>query len=204
MSPAPLVLASGSPRRAALLAQAGIAFVVDVPAVDEDGRTARAVAAGEIPAAIGMALARAKAEAVAARHPGARVLGADTLVVLDGALLGKPRDPDEALAMLSRLSGRSHEVITGLALVEPGGEVRTAFEATAVTFSPWPAAARAAYVAGGEPMDKAGAYALQGAAGAFVVRLDGCPTNVVGLPLDRVRRLLGLSGMPDGDPGPSP
>lgn len=186
----PLILASGSPRRAEILGRLGIGFEVVVPGVDEDSLTAGLVAAGATPVAIALALAVAKAEAVAALHPESRVLAADTLVVLDGALLGKPADAAEAHSMLSRLSGRSHEVITGVAYLDPPDGLRTTFESTAVTFVRWPAAARAAYIAGGDPFDKAGSYGIQGPAGGFIERIDGCPSNVAGLPLARVRDLL--------------
>lgn len=188
---APLVLASASPRRAELLRTAGFTFDVLVAAVDEDRLTADLALAQAAPSAIALELALAKARAVSAERPDARVLGADTIVVLDGELLGKPRDAADAGRMLSRLSGRAHEVVTGFALVGPGDapDVR-GFEATTVTFARWPAEARAAYVASGEPFDKAGAYGIQGAAGAFVERVDGCWFNVMGLPLARIRPLL--------------
>jgi septum formation protein len=183
---APLVLASASPRRSALLAAAGFAFTADAAELDEDALFADV----RSPARRAMLLARAKAEAVARRHAGALVLGADTMVVLDDEILGKPEDEAEAIRMLSRLSGRSHEVVTGLALVRPSGAVATAFASTAVSFARWPAGALLAYVRAGEPLDKAGAYGIQGGAGAYVERVDGCFFNVVGLPLERVRALL--------------
>lgn len=186
---APLILASSSPRRAQILATLGVPFIVEPAAVDEEALTLAHGAAA--PSALAMALARAKALEVAARHPGARVLGADTLVVLDDTLLAKPADEAEARAMLARLSGRSHEVITGVALVYPGGRCAAGCESTVVTFAPWPAAAVAAYVASADPYDKAGGYGIQGPAGAYVTRIDGCFFNVVGLPLARVRSLLG-------------
>lgn len=188
---APLVLASSSPRRAALLRSAGFEFEVVAAPVDEDAITADLAAAHAVPTAIALELASAKAAAGAALRPGARVLAADTLVVLDGELLGKPKDAADAERMLTRLSGRSHDVVTGFALVEPGGGgLRRGFETTTVTFARWPAAARAAYIAGGDPFDKAGAYGIQGPAGAFVERVDGDYSNVMGLPLVRVLALL--------------
>ena len=190
MSAPPLVLASGSPRRKALLAGAGFAFDVVAAPVDEDELTATLAAAHAVPSAIALELARAKAAAGAALRPDARVLAADTLVVLDGELLGKPRDAADAERMLSRLSGRAHEVITAFALAEPGKETRVGFETTTVTFARWPAGARAAYIAGGDPFDKAGAYGIQGPAGAFVARVDGDYTNVMGLPVARIAALL--------------
>ncbi len=187
----PLVLASASPRRAALLRTAGFAFDVVAAAIDEDAITADLALASWVPSAIALELARAKAAAGAALRADARVLGADTIVVLDGELLGKPKDAADAARMLSRLSGRSHEVVTGFAILDPGGNVRArGFESTTVTFARWPAEARNAYVASGEPFDKAGAYGIQGAAGAFVERVDGCWFNVMGLPLARLVPLL--------------
>lgn len=188
---APLVLASGSPRRAALLRSAGFAFEIVRAPVDEEAITADLAAAHAVPSAIALELARAKAAAGAALRPDARVLAADTLVVLDGELMGKPGDAADAERMLSRLSGRSHDVITGFALAEPAaGAMRSGFETTTVTFARWSAADRAAYIAGGDPFDKAGAYGIQGPAGAFVVRVDGDYANVMGLPLARIVALL--------------
>jgi septum formation protein len=186
---APLVLASASPRRAELLAMLGIPFTIEPSRVDEEALTQ--AHRTDAPAALGVTLARAKALEVAARRPGARVLGADTLVVLDGTLLAKPANPAAAREMLARLSGRSHEVVTGVAVVEPDGSIAEGFAATVVTFARWPAAAVAAYVASGAPFDKAGGYGIQGLAGAYVERIDGCFFNVVGLPLSLTRRLLG-------------
>jgi septum formation protein len=187
---APLVLASTSPRRAELLSLAGVEFEALAAPVDEDGITADLAAASAVPSAIALELALAKGRAAAALRPGARVLAADTIVVLDGELLGKPRDPAEADLMLSRLSGRGHEVITAFVLVEPDGTERAGFESTMVHFARWSAAARAAYVSGGEPFDKAGGYGIQGPAGAFVERVDGDWFNIMGLPLARVLALL--------------
>jgi septum formation protein len=183
----PLVLASASPRRARLLGEAGFEFEIVPSTIDE-----RAVGAGQVsPSRHAVAVALAKAREVLGRRPEACVLGADTMVILDGEALGKPRDADEALWMLSRLSGRGHEVITGLALVgEPGAAERTAVETTAVRFLPWPAAFLKWYAATGEPLDKAGGYGIQGAAGAYVERVDGCYFNVVGLPVPRLLRLI--------------
>lgn len=187
----PLVLASSSPRRAALLRSAGLEFEIVAAPVDEEAITADLAAAHAVPSAIALELARAKSAAGAALRPDARVLAADTLVVLDGELMGKPKDAADAERMLTRLSGRSHDVITGFALAEPHrGATRRGFETTTVTFARWPAAARAAYIAGGDPFDKAGAYGIQGPAGAFVERVDGDYANVMGLPLARVLALL--------------
>ena len=183
----PLLLASTSPRRAALLTAAGIAFEVEEPGVDE------ALVGDPIasPSRRAVVLALAKARAVAARHPGRIVVGADTLVVVDAESLGKPRDAAEALWMLSRLSGATHEVVTGVAVVGPGGEEAAGFATTLVEFGRWPAAALRAAAASPSVLDKAGAYGIQEVAGAYVVRLAGAQDNVAGLPVWLVRRLLG-------------
>ena len=187
-----LVLASGSPRRADLLARAGYEFTVDVPDLDEDALFPEVLS----PSRRAILIALAKARAVAPRHPDARVLGADTLVILGDQVLGKPRDADEAVWMLSRLSGTSHEVVTGVALVGgPNGE-GTGFAATRVTFGRWPSAALLAYARSGAPLDKAGGYGIQEAAGAYVTDLGGCYFNVVGLPVSVVVRLLAETARP--------
>ena len=208
MSDAPLVLASSSPRRAALLRSAGLTFEIVPAPVDEDALTADLAAAGAGASAIALELAAAKARAGARLRPDARVLAADTLVVLDGELLGKPRDAADAERMLTRLSGRSHDVVTGFALSEPGGELRRGFETTTVTFARWSAADRAGYIASGDPFDKAGAYGIQGPAGAFVERVDGDYANVMGLPLARILALLraptALSAMDDSSGATKP
>ena len=185
-----LVLASGSPRRADLLRAAGYEFDVEIPAIDEDA----VLADVQSPSARAMGVARAKAEAVFARRPDRVVIAADTLVVLGEEVLGKPLDAAAALWMLSRLSGASHEVVTGVAVVGPGAIARTAFAATHVTFARWPSADLVAYARSGAPLDKAGAYGIQEAAGAFVEGVNGCYFNVVGLPLSRLARLLAECG----------
>jgi septum formation protein len=185
-----LVLASGSPRRAELLREAGIPFLADPAHVDEATR------AGEAPEAYVQRLAVDKARAVARRHPERVVLAADTTVVVDGTVLGKPADREDAARMLRLLSGRDHLVLTGVCLVvPPDGAVHTDIAATTVAFKPLDAAEIAAYVDSGEPMDKAGAYAIQGGAAPFVRHLDGSYSNVVGLPVSLVRgmcRALGI------------
>lgn len=180
--PVPLILASASPRRADLLTAAGFAFVVRSAEVDES------LVAGEAPEAYVRRLALAKAQAVAAA-PGEVVLAADTAVVVDGEVLGKPVDADDAVRMLGRLSGRSHDVLTGVALV---GDGRTIVEVarTAVRFHDLTASEMAWYAATGEPYDKAGGYAVQGLASRFVAAIEGSHSNVVGLPVDLVYRLL--------------
>ena len=178
----PLILASKSPRRSELLAIAGIPFTVRAPEVEEIR------APGEAPDAYVRRLARAKAEA-AWENRGEIVLGADTIVVVDQYVLEKPRDQADAVAMLRLLAGREHMVITGICLRHPGG-VEVDSSATRVRFAPLSEAEIAAYVATGEPMDKAGAYAIQGLASKFIERVDGCYFNVIGLPLSQVYRYL--------------
>jgi septum formation protein len=178
-----LVLASASPRRAELLASAGFEFQVDPVDVDERPRP------GEAPAACVQRLAAEKAAQAARRHRGSVILGADTVVVADGLILGKPADDREAAGMLARLSGKSHEVLTGVA-VQAGERQLVAVEQTIVYFLPLSPDDIAWYVASGEPRDKAGAYAVQGLASRFVTRIEGSYSNVVGLPVARVCQLL--------------
>jgi septum formation protein len=175
-----LVLASQSPRRAEILRQAGIPFLVRAAPVDETPL------AEETPEDYVRRLAEAKARAVAAR-PGEIVLGADTTVVVDREMLGKPADAAGARRMLTLLSGRRHEVMTGICL-RRGDEQILDRAVTAVWFAPLSAWEIDAYVATGEPMDKAGAYAVQGAASKFIPRIEGCYFNVVGLPIALVYR----------------
>jgi septum formation protein len=181
--PLPLVLASASPRRAELLRLAGFAFAVADADVDETPHP------GEPAAIYVRRLAEEKAAAVAARQPGAVVLGADTTVVVDGDILGKPADDGEAVAMLRRLQGRAHEVLTGVAVVAPDGCDSTVAR-TRVWMAPMSEGEIAAYVASGEPRDKAGAYGIQGRAARFITRIDGSYPNVVGLPVAVVHELL--------------
>lgn len=188
-----LVLASGSPRRRTLLAQLGRPFVVVPADADETPRP------GERPWALVRRLAALKAVMVGERlkEPGTWVLGADTVVAAAGDLLGKPRDPEEARAMLRLLSGRTHQVYTGVALWDHGsgrGWVRVAV--AAVTFRALTPLEIEEYVAGGEPLGKAGAYAVQGRAGAWVSALRGNVETVIGLPLDVVQELLNLAQRP--------
>lgn len=180
---APLVLASASPRRVALLRQARAAFTVADPGPD------RAWPGAAEPRHGVRALALDKARRVAARRPGAVVIGADTVVVARGVRLGKPADAEEARAMLRRLQGRTHDVWTGIAVVRDD-EQRTGAELTRVSFSRLSERDIDRYVATGEALDKAGAYGIQGAAAVFVRALDGDYANVVGLPLARLRRML--------------
>lgn len=176
-----LVLASGSPRRAELLARLGCRPEIRPADVDETPRE------GESPAALVTRLAAVKAAAVAA--DGEVVLAADTMVVRDGVALGKPRDRADAAAMLRSLAGRTHEVLTGVAVVR--GPVHAATRVTtAVTFRPLSEGEIAWYVATGEPDDKAGGYGLQGAGAALVAHVAGSDTNVIGLPLAETVALL--------------
>jgi septum formation protein len=185
-----LVLGSASPRRAALLREIGVDFTVCASAVAE------VMAAGESAADFARRIAREKGAAVARRCGAAWVLSADTVVVVDGAVLGKPADASTARHMLRRLSGRTHDVLTAVSLIAPGGAPAVGvLVRSTVEFRPLTAAQIDAYVASGEPFDKAGAYAIQGGAGAFVRRVIGSQTNVVGLPLDEVRALLECRGL---------
>src|SRR5271167_85847 len=179
----PLILASASPRRSELLRNAAIPFLVEPAHLPEQPLP------DEKPLDYAQRLARGKALTVHARHPDDAVLGADTVVVVDEHLLEKPADERDAVRMLRLLSGRAHQVITGVSLVAPGFE-RTEAEITQVVFSALLDGEIAEYVAGGEPMDKAGAYAIQGLASRWVERIDGCYFNVVGLPVPRVYRLM--------------
>lgn len=183
----PLVLASASPRRRQLLAQLGLRFRVCDSAVDES----ILLAGSGDPGRLTQALALAKAEAVAREEADAIVLAADTVVVIDDELLGKPHDTAEAAAMLGRLQGRTHRVVTGVALIDgSSGRREMAAEETLVTMRPLSRREIEAYVASGEPMDKAGAYAIQGLGATLVTRVEGCFYNVVGLPLMRVTSML--------------
>lgn len=185
----PLVLASRSPRRQALLTGLGLTFIVDAAEADESPLP------GETAEAMVLRLSRLKAATVAGRHPGAIVLAADTVVVLDGALLGKPADEAEATAMLAALRGRTHIVHTAVALAW-NGELRTELSTSYVTMRPYTDAEIAAYVATGDPLDKAGAYAIQHPDFAPVAAWEGCYASVMGLPLDLVRAMLADAGVP--------
>jgi septum formation protein len=198
-----LILASASPRRRELLAQAGYVFTVEAADVDESERS------GETPDAYVRRLAIEKAQAVFARQtqtPGAPslpalsarvgstnspliVLGADTTVVCDGDILAKPEDAADAKRMLQHLSGRAHQVLTGIAVVTRAG-MASAVETTEVTFSEIPESDLDLYCATAEPLDKAGAYGIQGYAARWIPRIAGCYFNVMGLPIARVVRMI--------------
>jgi septum formation protein len=182
-----LVLASSSPRRALLLSAAGYSFTTTAPDVDE------ATHAEESPEDAVLRLARAKA--LVPNQPGAVVLAADTAVVLEGETLGKPRDRDHAIDMLRRLGGRTHVVITGWAIATAQTIGEDGFDATLVTMRDITQQEAETYVDGGEPMDKAGAYALQGEGKRFVTGIAGSRSNVIGLPLRAVVPALERAGV---------
>jgi len=189
-----LVLASASPRRQELLRNAGIAFEVCAADIPEDPLP------GERPRAHAERLAREKARAVSIQRRHDLILGADTIVVIEGEILGKPRDEQDAARMLHLLSGRTHQVITGVCLLHPdlrtenrepkAGFEETRSELTNVTMSELTEEDVCAYIATHEPMDKAGAYAIQGVASRWVSRIEGDYFNVVGLPIALVYRML--------------
>jgi septum formation protein len=187
-----LILASASPRRMDLLREAGYAFEVEPAHVDESEL------AGEAPRTYVLRVAAMKARTIAARHPDDMVLAADTTVVIGGAMLPKPADDADAKRMLGLLSGRTHEVLTGVVLVRAGRE-SSAVVGTQVRFRPVTAAEIDWYVASGEPHDKAGAYGVQGLAARFVESVDGSYSNVVGLPIGAVRALLAAEGLAPHD-----
>ena len=183
-----LILASRSPRRCELLSRLGVPFETDAPDVDETCSLPASDAVQELSAR--------KAAASARIHPESWILGADTLVSLHGRSLGKPADESEAVVMLKMLSGCTHQVCTGVTVISPDGNTLTAMDSTDVTFDLITDEEILSYVHSGEPMDKAGAYALQGRAGSWVSNLNGSDTSVIGLPLYLVRRLLIRSGFP--------
>ncbi|KEF35387.1 septum formation inhibitor Maf [Deinococcus sp. RL] len=182
-----VILASGSPRRRDLLANLGVAFRVVVSGEDEASEE-------HDPARLARSLARQKAAAVARQHPGAVVVGADTVVALGTELLGKPQDEAENRAFLRRLAGQTHQVYTGVSVLAPNGE-QSGVERTDVTFRPLSDAEIAHYAATGEGLDKAGGYGIQGVGMALVARIEGDYSNVVGFPLGLVIRLLRAAGV---------
>lgn len=179
----PLILASGSPRRAELLRQINLDFTVATHDVDETQNVPTE------PAACVRELARRKAQSVAINFPNQIVVGADTIVVIDEEILGKPKDPSEARQMLRRLSGRGHQVFSGVALVK-NGKTQTVVEKTRVIFRDLSWDEIDWYVRTGEPMDKAGAYGIQGLGAILVDHLEGCYFNVMGFPLTRFYVML--------------
>ncbi|MCU0618324.1 MAG: Maf family protein [Gemmatimonadaceae bacterium] len=183
-----VVLASQSPRRRELLALVGIAHEVLPADIDES------VQPGEAPVPHAERLARGKAHAIAEREPGALVIAADTIVVVDGDILGKPRDVADAHAMLRRLAGRAHEVVTAVAVAH-GARTESAVVRVPVRFRPLDDETIAAYVATGEPMDKAGAYGIQGYGATIVEHIEGDYFAVMGLPLGTVVALAARLGV---------
>jgi nucleoside triphosphate pyrophosphatase len=181
-----LILASASVRRAEILHDAGFSFTVLSSAIDETPYP------GESAHDLVQRLAFAKAELIAARAVGPSiVIGADTEVTLEGYIFGKPRSTDDARHMLEKLSGRTHAVVTGVALIRlPDAERLTFVESTLVQFNMLSAEEISRYLATGEPHDKAGGYAIQGRAGRYIPRIEGCYFNVVGLPLARLQHAL--------------
>ena len=189
-----LILASASPRRQALLESAGIAFETIPAQIAEEARP------GEQPAQLVRRLAHDKAQAVAAQlapDDPRWILGSDTVVVLAGRILGKPRDPEHAVTLLQSLGGRTHRVLTGVAVLEPArGRSHVTHVESRVAMGSADEACIRRYVAGGEPLDKAGAYALQGEGRRFVKDVAGSRSNVIGLPLDETLALLQAAGLP--------
>jgi septum formation protein len=184
----PLILASSSPRRQELLREAGISFEVHPARIPEERE------AGERPLEYACRLAQEKAQAVAGDFMGRYVLGADTIVVVEDEVLEKPRTSSDAARMLRLLSGRGHQVITAVCLVTPQQRSHTRSAITLVYFCDVREEEIQRYIAGGEPMDKAGAYAIQGGAGPWVQRIEGDYSNVVGLPVTMVKEMLSESG----------
>ena len=189
------ILASASPRRKELLEQIGCCFRIETADTEEAGGE------GMTPYELVMKNAHLKAAAVAALHPDIPVLGADTVVSLDGNIYGKPRDREHAIEMLTSFSGRAHQVMTGIALAWKG-RIWQAYETTEVVFAPLSAASITRYVDTGEPADKAGAYGIQGRAAVFVEQIRGSYSNVVGLPLhclDGLARKAGIDLYGNGE-----
>ena len=183
------ILASGSPRRRELLTAIGWEFEV-IPSQSEEK-----LSESETPSELVMRLAREKAAEVAERYPGRCVLGADTVVTIDGRVLGKPSSEREAAEMIAQLSGREHSVITGVALIASDGRLINEYEETVVTFRDLSKDEIDAYISRGESMDKAGAYAIQGYGALLVEGIKGCFFNVVGLPLRRVGKMFEEMGI---------
>ncbi len=186
--PPPLILASASPRRAELLSRLGLTFSVKPSHIPEEWLE------GEPFPEHAERLSREKALHVARIHPEALILGGDTVVIRDASLLGKPTGPEDAVAMLSSLSGRSHTVISGLAVAFPGGRVLSGSMSTEVTFRSFDETLARRYVETGEPMDKAGAYGIQGLGSSLVAGIKGDYHTVMGLPLPLLMDLLRAGG----------
>lgn len=187
---APLVLASASPRRRELLSGAGLRFEIAPADIDETPH------GDERPEVLVARLAAGKARAVSRRYPDRFVLGADTIVVMGDEVLGKPRDTVHAVELLEKLAGRTHSVLTGVAIVAPGATLHQVQVESRVTFHPVARADLERYVAVGESMDKAGGYALQGAGRRLVARFEGSESNIIGLPVEETLDLLRAAGAP--------
>ncbi len=183
-----LILASGSPRRRELLSRLGISFEVITKNINESAR------AGESPADLVQRLSKDKALAVSLEHKEDLILAADTVVALDGRIMGKPHDKNEAFDFLSQLNNRTHEVFTGICLINKE-QINTQVVCTRVTFGHFSDDILKAYTATGEGADKAGAYAIQGQGAFLISSISGSPTNVIGLPMQEVSKLLQASGI---------
>ncbi len=183
-----LILASGSPRRRELLSRLGISFEIITKNIDES------TIADETPSDLVQRLARQKAQAVYQDHPSCTILAADTVVALDGKIMGKPHDQNEAFAYLSMLNNRTHEVFSGICLIDKG-QLKTQVVCTKVTFGCFSDDILKAYIATGEGADKAGAYAIQGQGAFLISSILGSPTNVIGLPMQEVCMLLMKAGI---------
>lgn len=187
---AQLILASASPRRRQLLQEAGVAFTVEPSHTDET------ILPGESPGDYAIRAAREKAQAVATHHPNSWVLGADTIVALNGRIFGKPQSTEDGFTMLRSLSGRSHQVMTAFVLLDCSGQVKKSqVVSSRVTFKSLSDEQIREYLATGEPFDKAGAYAVQGIGAALVEQVEGSYTNVVGLPVEEVLAVLRCVGI---------
>ena len=184
-----IVLASQSPRRRQFFQLLGLNFVVDAADVDETNN-------GGDPAGVVRGLSAAKARTVAARHPDALVVGADTVVVLDGVILGKPADEADARRMLRALRGHTHSVLSSVTVIHPSGAEATELAKTVVRMRDYTDAELRAYVRSGDPMDKAGAYAIQNAVFRPVSEIEGCYASVMGLPLCHLSRAFWRAGDP--------
>ena len=190
------MLGSTSPRRRELVQLLGLRIPVRFEASDADESIPPGLAPAEAAQRLALNKAAGVRDRLGAEAAGTVIVGADTIVVLDGDILGKPRDAAEARRMLGMLQGRSHEVITGVAVLDgTSGESKTAAGITRVVMKPLDADRIARYVATGEPLDKAGAYGIQGLAAGFVERIEGCYFNVVGLPLSLLGDLLAEFGV---------
>jgi len=184
-----LILASGSPRRRELLTAAGWEFEAITAGIDES------VFAGEDPATYVQRLAKSKAEAVAVKLDHGLVLGADTTVVVENQILGQPVDDDDAKRMLQLLNGKWHEVLTGVAVVRVGGDIRVDYETTRVRFAEMSGKEIDWYIASGEPFDKAGAYGIQDKASLFIEKIQGDYFNIMGLPIETTKQILTDAGL---------